>query len=169
MNRDQKFFDMYSLILGVLGALAIAILVLSMKLSDLTEGVYQRDTSEYQAEIDKRIAPVGGVYMPGDPALTAAPVVAKAKEPVATVLTGPQVYNSTCTACHGTGIGNAPIFGDAASWAPHIAKGIDTLKQHALQGFTGEDGGVMPAKGGRVDLSDGEITAAVDYMVSKSK
>ena len=39
MSRDQKFFDMYSLVIGILAAFALAILVLAMKMSDLTQGM----------------------------------------------------------------------------------------------------------------------------------
>ncbi len=81
---------------------------------------------------------------------------------------GEEVFNTTCTACHGTGLAGAPKFGDKSAWAPRIAEGIDTLHQHALQGFTGKSG-VMPAKGGMTSVTDASIMAAVDYMVSKSK
>jgi cytochrome c len=45
---------------------------------------------------------------------------------------------------------------------------MDTLHQHALMGFQGEKG-LMPQKGGRVDLSDAEIIGAVDYLVEQAK
>ena len=64
------------------------------------------------------------------------------------------------------GVGGAPVVGDAAQWTDRIAKGVDVLKQHAIEGFTGV--GFMPAKGGRVDLSDEEVAGAVDYMVGES-
>ena len=38
------------------------------------------------------------------------------------------------------------------------------LYQHALQGFQGS-AGVMPAKGGRPDVPDDLIKAAVDHML----
>jgi cytochrome c len=41
------------------------------------------------------------------------------------------------------------------------------LRDHALNGFTG-DTGFMPPKGGRIDLSDEEILAAVEYMLEQS-
>jgi cytochrome c len=41
------------------------------------------------------------------------------------------------------------------------------LKEHALQGFTGSTG-YMPPKGGRLDLSDAEIEATVDYMIGEA-
>lgn len=170
MNRDQKFFDMYSLVLGVLGAVALAILVLAMKMSDLTQDVYTRDGEEYQAEVAARIAPFGEVYLPGEEKAAAAPKVETAAdpEPVATLMTGPQVYNSACIACHGNGVGGAPIVGDADTWAPRIAQGADILNDNAINGFTGS-AGVMIAKGGRLDLSDGEIIDAVTYMVNESR
>lgn len=169
MSRDQKFFDLYSIVIGVLAAFALAVLVLSMKMSDLTQGVYTRDTDEYQAAVKSRIEPLGQVYLPGEQHTSSAPVTLTAVEPqpVVTALTGPQVYNAACIACHGTGIGGSPMLGDAAAWAPRIAKGMDTLNQNALGGFT--DIGYMPPKGGRVDLSDQEILDAVTYMVSQSK
>ena len=42
------------------------------------------------------------------------------------------------------------------------------LNQHALEGYQG-DAGYMPPKGGRVDLSDDEIIAAVQYLVDEAQ
>lgn len=170
MNRDQKFFDLYSLTLGVLGAIALGILVLAMKLSDLTQGVYTRDIDEYQAAVAERIRPFGEVYMPGEEATGTAPTVqtASSPEPVKTAMTGPQVYNSACIACHGNGVGGAPVVGDVPAWSARIAQGTDVLYDHAINGFQGS-AGVMIAKGGRMDLSDEEVQLAVDYMVAESQ
>ena len=149
---------MYSLVIGVLAAVALAILVLAMKLSDLTQGVYTRDVGEYQAAVEERIRPVGQVYLPGEEHSASVPVVkADAEpEPVAAALTGPQVYNSACLACHSAGVAGAPVVGNAAAWAPRIAQGVAVLTKHAIEGYTGS-AGYMPAKGGRTDLSDAEI------------
>ena len=168
MSRDQKFFDMYSLVIGVLAAVALAILVLAMKMTDLTQGVYTRDAAEYQAALTDRIRPVGQVYRSGEEHESSAPTVETPAEPepVATAMSGPQVYNSACLACHGAGIGGAPVLGDAAQWTDRISQGADTLKEHAVRGYTGSMG-YMPPKGGRLDLSDAEIEAAVDYMLAE--
>jgi cytochrome c5 len=161
---------MYSLVIGILAAFALAILVLAMKMSDLTQGVYTRDAYEYQAAVEERIRPVGQVYMPGEEQQATAPTVETAVEPapVATALSGPQVYNSACLACHGAGIAGAPILGDAAAWIPRIEQGIDVLKDHAINGYTGAVG-FMPAKGGRVDLSDQATADAVVYLGEESR
>ncbi len=66
MSRDQKFFDMYSLVIGILAAVALAILILAMKMSDLTQGVYTRDAAEYQEAVAERIKPLRQVYLPGE-------------------------------------------------------------------------------------------------------
>ena len=170
MSRDQRFFDIYSLVIGILAAFALAILVLAMKMSDLTQGVYTRDTAEFQAAVAERIRPVGQVYLPGEEHEAAAPTVQTAvePEPVATAMSGPQVYNAACLACHGAGVGGAPVLGDVAGWADRIAQGMDVLNDHALNGFAG-NAGYMPPKGGRVDLSDQEVIDAVTYMVDESQ
>ena len=70
--------------------------------------------------------------------------------------------------CHAVGVAGAPKFSNKDDWAPRIAQGIDTLHQHALKGFMGKVG-MMPPKGGRADLPDEDIMAAVDYMVGAAK
>jgi len=81
---------------------------------------------------------------------------------------GEDVYRKACRACHELGIAGAPKLGDASDWGPRIAQGMDVLHEHSLKGFTGKKG-VMPAKGGFTSLSEQEVTAAVDYMVSRAQ
>ncbi len=77
---------------------------------------------------------------------------------------GKAVYNQTCMVCHAAGVANAPKLGDKAAWKDRIAKGMDTLYTHSLKGFN-----AMPPKGGNMSLSDADVKAAVDYMVSQAK
>ena len=170
MDRDQKFFDMYSLVIGALAIAALGIFVLAMKISDNTQGLYTREGAEYQGAVAERIRPFGEVYMPGEEDAAAAPLAETVAEPepVAAALSGPQVYNSACLACHGAGIGGAPVLGDAEAWTPRIAQGMDVLKEHAIKGYQGS-AGYMPAKGGRTDLSDEEVANAVEYMAAESQ
>lgn len=86
----------------------------------------------------------------------------------ASALAGREVYEAACVACHGSGLAGAPKLGDQAAWSPRLAKGMDTLLKHAIEGFTGTKG-VMPPKGGRVDLSDEQIMHAVAFMTGKSR
>lgn len=72
---------------------------------------------------------------------------------------GEQVYKETCSACHATGVANAPKLGDRNDWAPLIAEGQHVLTAHAWVGVRG-----MPPRGGRPDLSLAEFARATAYM-----
>lgn len=81
---------------------------------------------------------------------------------------GKSVFNKTCAMCHAVGAAGAPKPGDQADWAPRIAQGMDVLYKHSIEGYTGAKG-VMPARGGAATLTDDEVKAGVDYMVSAAK
>ncbi len=100
------------------------------------------------------------------PAVETPAVVATAAAPENAV--GKSVFNKTCSLCHASGAAGAPKFGNKDEWGPRIAQGNDVLYKHALEGFTGTKG-AMPARGGNTSLSDDEVKAAVNYMVSSSK
>jgi len=112
--------------------------------------------------IEDRIAPVGDTCMAGEDC--AAAVAAPAAGGGAAEARSGEVVYSTCAACHDTGASGAPKLGDVAAWEPRVAKGIDVLHDHAINGFN-----AMPAKGLCFDCSDEEIAAAVDYMVENSQ
>lgn len=167
-TQDQQFFDNFTLVMGGLVAVAVAILILALFQGGDSQREARMADSAYQTQVLERIQPLGRARLPGDEAdaaQVAAPVAAA--QPVATVKTGPQVYNEACVACHGNGIGGAPKLGDTAAWGPRIAQGLPVIQGHALEGYTGSQG-YMPPKGGRVDLSDEEILEAVDYMLGES-
>jgi cytochrome c5 len=73
-------------------------------------------------------------------------------------------YTASCAACHASGAAGAPKLGDKAAWAPRIKAGTEVLYNSALKGKN-----AMPPKGGNASLSDAEVKALVDYMVSQSK
>ncbi|BAL26845.1 cytochrome c5 family protein [Azoarcus sp. KH32C] len=91
-----------------------------------------------------------------------------AAAPAAANSAGSGVFNKVCSLCHAAGVGGAPKVGDKADWGPRIAQGKDVLYKHALEGFTGQKG-MMPARGASAALTDDEVKAAVDYMVSKAE
>lgn len=91
-----------------------------------------------------------------------------AEEAGADLAQGEAVYNQACFVCHAQGIAGAPKLGDAALWGPRIEKGMETLVNHAVNGFQGETG-IMPPKGGQMQLSDDEVKNAVAYMVSAAQ
>ncbi len=74
------------------------------------------------------------------------------------------IYTASCAACHTTGAAGAPKLGDKSAWAPRIKAVWRQLYNSALKGKN-----AMPAKGGNASLSDADVKAVVDYMVSQSK
>ena len=91
------------------------------------------------------------------------------EQPVAKLeRTGEEVYSQACSLCHMAGVAGAPRYADKSAWAPRVSKGLEPLYANAINGYIGE-AGVMPAKGGRPDLSDKEVRDAVDYILSSIK
>jgi cytochrome c5 len=166
-EHDRKFFDTFMLILGILAAVTIGLMVLAGMISDRTSKRFHNEDPRKVEETLARIAPVGRVAVAGQDNTALAPPAA-APAAAAVDMPGEQVYQQVCTVCHGAAVAGAPKTGDKAAWAPRIAQGADLLNKHALEGYTGK-AGIMPAKGGRVDLSDQSVINAVDYMVSQAQ
>ena len=76
---------------------------------------------------------------------------------------GEAIYVKSCKVCHANGLNGAPIFGNATMWGKRTPQGLPTLIQHAIEGY-----GLMPAKGGYVNLSDSDVALAVEYMVEQA-
>jgi cytochrome c5 len=168
-DQDQKIFDLIVLVIGVLIGIVVGIFVIARDLGNETQARMNLNDPDYQAAVVARIEPFGKVTLDGE-TIEVDPEVERVTQAEAApeLMTGPQVYNAACLACHGGGIGGAPTTGDAAAWGPRIAQGADTLNQHALEGFQGS-AGYMPPKGGRTDLSDEEIVGAVQYLVDQAR
>lgn len=77
---------------------------------------------------------------------------------------GKAVYDKTCNVCHAAGVANAPKLGDKAAWAPRAAAGKEALVAAVVKGK-----GAMPPKAGNAQLTDDDIKAAVDFMLSAAK
>ncbi|HEX2830465.1 MAG TPA: c-type cytochrome [Burkholderiales bacterium] len=74
---------------------------------------------------------------------------------------GKQIVSAQCSRCHQEGKGGAPKIGDRAAWIPRLAHGFDATVSSAIHGHGG-----MPARGGLPDLTDGEVRAAIAYMLN---
>ena len=135
------------------------------------------DNPAYSDEaVAKRLKPVGELLLAGEASLAEAqsPVapgqtqVAGEASPTPTGEAGEEkvkaIYTASCSACHASGAAGAPKLGDKAAWAPRIKAGNEGLYNSALNGKN-----AMPPKGGNASLSDADVKAVVDYMVSQSK
>ena len=96
--------------------------------------------------------------------VAAADTAAKSDVAASAKVDGKATYQQICQVCHAAALMGAPKPGDKAAWAPRIAQGLPTLHEHANKGIR-----TMPAKGGNPSLSDDQVNAAVDYMVSLAK
>ena len=129
--------------------------------------------AEVGASVDYMVAAVGGKN-DSAAAPTAIPVaVADSAAPpadaaVADAGKGKATYDAVCFVCHTPGAAGAPKFGDKVAWAPRIEKGVEVLHSNSINGYMGS-AGMMPPKGGRPDIADADIKAAVDYMVEAAK
>ena len=147
---DKKPHSSRSIMLITLGV-AILLSLLVWPLSKLGKGDANAPGGD---EAELRVQPVARVEM------RQAPVVRSDGKP----RSGEAVYTAICQTCHAAGLAGAPKTGDKAAWAPRIASGNAALLKTALNGKGG-----MPARGGGADLTDAELKAAVEYIVSKSK
>ncbi|MAT83530.1 MAG: cytochrome c5 family protein [Gammaproteobacteria bacterium] len=113
-------------------------------------------------EIRERLEPFGELCRAGDDCGGGAAGAAMASSGGA--MSGEQVYNQFCGTCHNIGVAGAPKLGDVPAWEPRVAKGMDTLWDHTLNGFN-----AMPAKGTCMGCSDDELRAALDYIVDQAQ
>lgn len=167
------------LAIGV-GIGAVALVIGIILLVQLAVGTLHQAPKEAMSNeaVARRLAPVGKLAVDPnakapEPAKTV-PVAMAAATPAVAIpppaagkagaADGKKVYDSTCTACHGTGVAGAPKLGDKAAWAPRLKAGVNALHESAIKGK-----GAMPPKGGGAALSDAEVKAAVDYMVAAGK
>jgi c(7)-type cytochrome triheme protein len=120
---------------------------------------------DVKAAVDYMLASVGGARAEAkaeakpDPKATAKVASAPA---AADKGAGKATYDKTCALCHGPGLAGAPKFGNKGDWAERAKAGSAKLHASALKGTANG----MPAKGGNLSLSDGEVKAAVDYMLA---
>ena len=161
-HNDKQFATVF---VAVLGALAVLAIILYFLAGMLGSGISPGKSEEV---ILKNIAPVGQVNIAGEStareAAPAATADAAAATEAAAPMTAEQIYQTNCLACHQTGAAGAPKTGDAAAWAPRIAKGMDTLVSNAINGLN-----AMPPKGLCMACSDDDLRGVVEYIVEQSQ
>ena len=156
-QKSSKFF------VGSIVTFLILFFLVKVILSSMLDMGKNAVAAESMAAEDviERIKPVAQVYVGEAPVVEAAAAV-----PATAIETagGEQVVTQVCALCHSTGMMSSPKLGSADDWAPRIEKGIDVLYDSAINGLN-----MMPARGGRPDLSDDDVKAAVDHMLATAK
>ena len=167
-KQDVQFINLFSLVIGILVAIAVLIFALARSVAGHTQDVDVFNDPTYQASVQERTAPFGREAIAGqnNAALKIeAPAGAGPSVALPVPANGKDLFEQVCKTCHGPGLVGAPKAGDKTAWVSAIAEGKPLLYQHAVNGFTGTTG-TMPPKGGRTDLSDALIKQGVDYMLS---
>ncbi len=170
-NYDLDFLKKFSMVIAFLGVVTIGLILFAGHLN----GVLPAEvTPQAVKQTEARIAPVGAVYAGATgaaaqaAATAAAAASASAQVAYGGTMDGGEIFGNLCTGCHTSGAGGAPTL-DKAHWAARIAQGKDTLYKHAIEGYNGPSGGVMPAKGGNPALTDAQVKATVDWILDNIK
>lgn len=122
-----------------LGLLVAALAIFAVQAQEMTDEA-----------IKERIKPVGSVHIAGAQAQAAN-----------VAMSGEDIFNNACVACHQAGVLGAPKLHDAADWQPRLdERGFDGLWKNAINGFN-----AMPPKGTCMKCSDDDIKAAIEYMM----
>ena len=155
-TSDKEFYKLFGYITFFIILLAIIITILSKVFAssvtnDNYDAVKEKATEERLLSSEK-------INLASNPTFKTEVIE------VSSTKSGKDIYNSVCMSCHMSGAAGAPITGKVDQWSERIAKGNDTLYNNAINGI-----GVMPAKGGLMSLSDGDVKLAVDYMIDQSK
>jgi len=165
------------LVIVVVLAFAVPITLIVMLVQLVTSGgdLPANHPGMSEEAVAKRLRPVGDVVIdPSQPAPAGTPATVATAAPVpgAKSVTagapaagkGKSVYDATCNVCHAAGVAGAPKTGDKAQWAQRMKAGMSALYASSIKGKN-----AMPPKGGNLALSDADVNAAVDYMVSLVK
>lgn len=158
-KEDSAFIKKFSGIIIGLMVFTGVIIVLALSL----RGDPDPNANPSQLRLaEERIAPVTGVRegADGQAALAAVQAESQAAPAESGPVDGTQVYNNVCMACHAAGVAGAPQPGSDLLAERLAAKGEDGLVASVINGLN-----VMPPRGGRPDLTDEQIQAAVEFML----
>ena len=74
---------------------------------------------------------------------------------------GRQVYEASCASCHDSGADGAPSISKPEDWDTRSSLWEGVLFEHANKGYLS-----MPAKGGDAGLTEYDVDAAAEYMLT---
>jgi cytochrome c5 len=117
-KHDTHFFNVFSVVLGLLVAFAIMMFALARYVGKHTQTVQMQNDPMMQSSVAERVGMPARVAVAGqdNTAMAIAPVTSAPTTIVAVVYkSGADVYEGTCKVCHGVGLAGAPKTGDAAA------------------------------------------------------
>jgi len=74
---------------------------------------------------------------------------------------GKEIYELACASCHDEGIDGTPAIGDREAWSDRSPLWSAVLFEHSKDGYLD-----MPARGANLELTDQDVDAAGEYLLS---
>jgi cytochrome c5 len=155
---DGKTWALMAGFIFILIVIAVGISV-TANLASSTVG-YERSNADI-LRTEARIAPVGKTNLASNPNPDLGKIVVAAA--VTEEFSAEGSYNTSCAACHSSGVMGAPKLGAPGDWTARLSAGKSAVYANAINGKGG-----MPARGGS-SLDDDQVKAVVDYMLANSK
>ncbi len=156
-HSDAAFFTRFGLVIGALVTLSLVFGVIAHALES---GTQASDDARVIAEIDKRTAPIAQAITSSEQLALVTPAPAASSQP----LSGEQVVQQVCGACHGTGLLGAPKSHDHAAWKQRMAQNGGKLEGLVASAAKGKN--QMPPRGGQPTLSDEDLKKAIETMMN---
>lgn len=109
-KQDSKFFNIFSLVLGILIVITVVLFSLARSVGDNTQKTHLLSDPKYVAAVEGRIGKTEVAVVGQDNSALAIAPAAGVGPLVAAALPadGPAVYEAVCGACHMNGIAGAP-------------------------------------------------------------
>ena len=148
---DSKTWALMALFIFLLILIAIGILSIANLTSNTVK--YERSNNDI-LRTEARITPIGKTNLlnKSNPDLNKVMVAT-------TTFSASNSYNTSCAACHDSGVMGAPRFGNTEDWVARLDAGKAAIYANAINGK-----GSMPARGSS-NLNDDQIKIVVDYML----
>jgi len=165
-QQDRAFMTVFGAVLGFLVLVTIFIIFLARTVVD--EDATSQDSLRTERMIQQLQKP-GRVIVSGtaeaeqEQAQLAGGTAAAAAGGEQAGVSGEQLYAQVCASCHDQGLLNAPKLGEADVWQPRYEQGMDTLVQHAIDGFN-----QMPPQGQAPGATEANIRESIVYMLEQS-
>jgi len=158
-DQDKNFLRTFVIVLGLLVAITIAAIIGAGIITAFGSNDEMRP--EQLERVKAHTQPVYSVNTdPNATQVVAAGGDSGGGEP----MSGSEVYQQVCSACHASGVAGAPKVSNSAEWKKRLSEqGKETLYKRSINGYKG-----MPAKGGNPDLSEDEMHKAVDHILSEA-
>lgn len=163
-QNDKAFMKTFGGVMVLLVVSAVIIGILAVFASTFEPSRQQAQVAHERERTERNLQTVGAVREDGESAPVAMVDDEDDDDEEDVAMSGSEVNEAVCMACHAEGTMDAPVTGDYDAWSSlYEDKGLEELVYNAINGI-----GAMPARGGDSDLSDEEVREATIYILEES-